>query len=551
MTAGARTTTPDDSALRTEYTELERVRPRVLVADPVASSGLEVLQRDAEVAVRPRLSGAELLRIIPEFDALLVRSATRVTADVLRAGRKLRVVGRAGVGVDNIDVDAATRLGIVIVNAPGATTYAAAEHTMALLLALARHVPQAQASVLRGEWRTGDFVGQELRRKTLGIVGLGRIGSAVARCASGFEMRLLACDPFIAEQHAHSLGVLLCGLEELLRESDFVTLHAPLSPSNRHLIGACELSLLKPTAMLVNCARGEVLDEQALAEALAAGRLAGAALDVFRTEPLPREHALRRLPNVVLTPHLGAATREAQIEVSVDIAGQVLAVLRGEPVPGVVNAPMILTEDEEFLRPYVRLVEVLGAFLSQLAQARMETLELTYSGEIGEYDVGLLTAAAIKGLLAPVSEERVNLVNARLVARGRGLRVVEHKETTPESNYANLVSLRLREDGSQRLVAGTLLQSEARIVRIDQYSVDIEPSGHLLLTHHLDRPGMIGRVGTLLGACDINISAMQVGRLGRRGEAIMVLNVDEPLTPEMLNQIAEFPDVWSVRQVSL
>jgi D-3-phosphoglycerate dehydrogenase len=524
--------------------------PRILVADPLAEAGLEILRGAAQVTVRPGLSPAQLLETVGDYDALVVRSATKVTRDVLEAGRCLRVVARAGVGVDNIDVEEATRRGIVVVNSAGGSTFAATEHTFALLLALARNVPQAMQSLQRGAWTPAKFVGVELRGKTLGIVGLGRIGTQVARRALAFEMRVIATDPFISREHAESNGVELVPLETLLAEADVLTLHAPLGPQSAGMMGAPELARLKPGALLVNCARGGLVDEEALRLALDAGHLGGAALDVFQEEP-PRDTALLSHPRVVVTPHLAASSREAQREVATEVARLVLACLRGEHVPGAVNAPLRVAGEIEVIEPYLKLAETLGRAMTQLTEARLETVELTYSGELAAHDVTPLTAAAIKGLLAPVTEQRVNLINARLVARSRGLNVREQKADRPEASYTNLITLTVHQDGTRRTVAGTLLQDTPHLVRIDDYWVDVVPEGHVLMTHHLDKPGMIGKVGTLLGEGDVNISAMQVGRRHQRGDAIMILNLDEPLSKELEGRIAAIPDVRSVRQVSL
>lgn len=530
--------------------ELSTKRARILVADPIAEAGVEILRREAEVTVQTGLTPERLIEVIGEYEALVVRSATKVTKPVLEAARRLRVIGRAGVGVDNIDLDEATRRGIVVVNSAGASTITVAEHTIALLLALVRNVPQAMASLLRGEWTPSKFVGIELRGKTLGIVGLGRIGTQVARRALAFEMRVIATDPFISREHAESLGVELVPLDRLLAEADIISLHAPLSPQNEQLMSEREFARMKRGAWLVNCARGALVDEAALRRALDEGHLSGAALDVFAQEP-PVGSLLIGHPKVVCTPHLAASSREAQVEAGMDVARLVLACLRGEHVSGAVNAPLRTPGDIEFIEPYLKLAETLGRALTQLAEARLETVELTYAGELAAHDVTPLTAAAIKGLLAGVTEERVNLINARIVARSRGLNIVERKAERPEANYANLITIAVLANGDRHLVAGTLLQDEPRIVRIDDYWVDVMPSGHMLVTHHLDRPGIIGRVGTLLGEGDVNISSMQVGRRVRRGEAIMIMNLDEPLPRALLDQIAAIPDIRRVKQVSL
>ncbi len=525
--------------------------PRILVSDPLAGPGLELLQAGADVTVAPGLAGEALLEAVREHDALVVRSATKVTREVLEAGARLRVVGRAGVGVDNIDVEAATRRGIVVVNSAGASTIAVAEHAFALMLALARNVAPASASVARGEWVPGTYVGTELHGKVLGIVGLGRIGSQVARRARAFEMRVVTHDPFVSPALAAACGAELVDLDRLLAESDIVSLHAPLGASTGGMVDASALSLMKRGAWLVNCARGGLVDEAALVELLDAGHLGGAALDVFAQEPLPAASPLRTHPRVLCTPHLGASTREAQVEVATDVARLVLACLRGEHVAGAVNAPLRIPEEIAYLEPYLRLGERLGRALVQLTEARLDAVEVTFHGEVADHDTGSVTAAVIKGLLAPVSEERVNIINARHVARSRGLHVSERKVDASDSPYANVVSVEMGTGEARRSIAGALVGSESRLVRLDGYAVDVVPTGHVLVTRHVDRPGMIGRVGTILGEGDVNISAMQVGRREQRGEAVMVMTLDEPVTREVVARLASIEGILSVKQVTL
>jgi D-3-phosphoglycerate dehydrogenase len=523
---------------------------RVLITDPIAPDGVAYLRQHATVEVRPGLTPAELLEIIGDYTALVVRSETKVTRQVIEAARQLRVIGRAGVGVDNIDVDAATSRGIVVVNAPAGNTVAVAEHTIGLLLAVARRIPQAHASLRRGEWQRSRFIGTEVRNKVLGIVGLGRIGREVARRAQGLEMRVIAFDPYVSADHARRVGVELTDLPTLLRTADFVSIHTPATAQTQGLIGAAELALLKPTAYVINCARGGIVDETALLQALQEGRIAGAALDVFAKEP-PGEHPLLQLDNVVATPHLGASTQEAQVSVALEVAEQVIAVLDGRPAPYAVNAPIVLPETLAVLEPYLRLCETLGQLATQLAEGQLESVEVTYSGEIAEYDTAALQATVIRGLLAPISEERVNIVNAPMIARRRGLKVAERKTTVAE-NYTNLVTVTLRTDRGERAVTGTVMNGEPHIVRIDGYWVDLVPRGDfVLLSRHIDRPGIIGKVGTLLGEADINISSMQVGRLRPRGQALMALTVDEPIPPEVLERIRAVADIEQVRVVRL
>lgn len=521
---------------------------RILVADPLAPEGLELLRRHAHVDVG--VAPGTLRDRIGEYDALVVRSETRVGRAEVAAGRRLRVIGRAGVGVDNIDVEAATERGIVVVNTPGANTIAAAEHTIGLLLAAARNIPAAAASLRRGEWQRSRYVGVELRGKTLGLIGLGRIGVEVARRVQAFEVDVVAHDPFVGVEIARRMGIELLPLPELLAISDFVSLHLPLNEQTRGIIGAAELALMKPSAILVNCARGGLVDEAALLAALCEGRLAGAALDVFAEEP-PRHNPLLEHPRVVATPHLGASTREAQIGVSVEVAEQVVAVLEGRPAAHAVNAPPLPPEALHLLQPFLTLGDLLGRLVGQLTEGQWQSIEIGYRGEISEHDTSAIKAACLQGLLAPVSDEPVNLINAPHLARRRGIAVVERKggEQIP---YTNLLTLALRTDRGQRMVGGTVYDGEPHVVRLDGYPLDLAlHGGHILVTHHLDRPGVIGKVGTLLGQADINISWMQVGRQQPRGEALMVLGVDEPIPPDVLQRVKEVTGIDDVRVVRL
>jgi D-3-phosphoglycerate dehydrogenase len=518
---------------------------KILVADPLAEDGLERLRRAGEVTVVSKLEESELVRRIPDFDALVVRSETRVTEPVIEAGRKLRVVGRAGVGVDNIDVPAATRRGIVVVNAPRGNIVAAAEHTMALLFALARWVPQADASVKRGEWTRSKFIGSEIRGKTLGVIGLGNVGSEVAKRAHGLEMDVIAYDPIVSVERAELFNVALVGLSELLERSDFVTVHVPLIDSNRNLIGASQLALMKPTARLINTARGGIVDEAALCEALQAGRLAAAAADVFETEP-PGNSPLLQLPNFVATPHIAASTLEAQVSVAFDVAEEVAAVLAGDLPRFAVNAPALPPEELAYLRPFAHLTERLAALHAQLFGGRVGTIELDFEGELAEHDVNLLVAAAIKGVVQPFTEERINAVNARLIAANRGIRLVERR-SRPHSSYASLVTVRILDHE----IAGTVLMGEARTVRIDSFRVDLVPDGRFLVSRHEDRPGVVGRVGSILGEHDVNIASMQVGRDAPRGSAMMILAVDDRVAAEVLTRLREVEGMSDLRYVEL
>jgi D-3-phosphoglycerate dehydrogenase len=528
----------------------EEEAPVILVADPIAEDGLALLRQYASVEV---VAGdrAALERRLPAAAALLVRSETRVTPELLAAAPRLRVIGRAGAGVDTIDVDAATARGIVVVNAPGGNAVAAAEHALALLFALARRVAAADASMKRGRWARGDYLGSELTGKTLGLVGLGRVGTEVARRALGLDMRVLVYDPYVPEEHARHLGLEPIDLDGLLETSDVVSLHVPLTEATRGLINAERIARMRPTALLINCARGGLVDEAALLTALDDGRLAGAGLDVYAREPVGADDPLPRHPRVVATPHLGASTVEAQANVAAQIAGEVLAVLEGRPAQFAVNAPSLRPEDAEFLQPYTGLVLMLGKLATQLADGHLRSAEVSYRGEIADRNVTVLTAAAIQGLLEPVSAARLNLVNARLVAQQRGLEVVEVKSATPDQ-YTNLVRVTVHTVAGATSVAGVIAEGRATVVQIGEYALHLPPTpGYLLVTQHFDRPGIIGLVGTLLGEADINISSMQVGRRAPRGRALMLLSVDEPVPPSVVERIRQAANIETIKVIKL
>ena len=523
---------------------------KVLVADPIAQEGIEALRAHAEVDVKLGMSPDELIAIIGEYDALVVRSDTQVSKEVIEAGEKLQVIARAGVGVDNIDVEAATRKGIVVVNAPSGNIISAAEHTIALMLAMARHIPQANAVLRSGQWRRHDFIGVEVRGKTLGIIGLGNVGTEVVRRAKGLEMRIIAHDPFVSLEYAGTLGVELVSLDELLRQSDFITLHTPLSELTKGLIGAKELAKVKPTVCLINCARGGIINEQALFEAVEKGKVAAAAIDVFAEEPVT-ESVLFQSDRIIVTPHLAASTAEAQTTVALDVAEQIGAALRGQPPRYAVNVPFIPPETVAVVGPFLGVSQHIGRLLTQLAKGQMSAISIKYEGEIANHDTAVLKAAIIGGLLETISEERVTLVNAHLIAQRRGLKITEHKDSICE-NYGNLVTVEVRTSVGQTTVAGTVMRGEPHIVRVDDYWIDVVPSGgYFLFSDHRDRPGLIGTVGIILGQADINISSMQVSRLEPRGQALMVLGLDEPVGEEQREQLLAIPDIYTIKMVKL
>ncbi|MFC1948891.1 phosphoglycerate dehydrogenase [Chloroflexota bacterium] len=523
---------------------------KVLVADAVSEEGINILRSYAEVDVKTDLKPEELVSIIGDYEALVVRSQTRVTAGVIEAGKKLQIIARAGVGVDNIDVDEATRRGIVVVNTPTGNTTAAAEHTIALMLSVARHIPQANTMLRSGVWQRGDFTGVEVRGKILGIIGLGNVGSEVARRARGLEMKLIASDPFISVDYARNLQVELVPMEQLLRESDFITLHIPLTTSTKGMIGTKELALVKPEVRIINTARGGLIDEEALVKAVNEGRVAGAAFDVFDTEPLTRS-ILFDVENIIVTPHLGASTTEAQAMVSEDAAEQVVAVLKGQPARTAVNAPFISVENISVLAPFIKAAATAGKLIAQLVEGQMGSISIKYEGEISNYDTNVLKAAVLGGLLEEISEERVNLVNANMVAARRGLSVTEQKEATSE-NYASLISVEVATSKDNITVATTVVRGETHIARVENYWLDIYPAeGYFLFCDHLDRPGLLGEVGGVTGDANIDISAMHVGRLKPRGEALMILTLDEPVPEEQRQKILAVPDVYSAKFVKL
>ncbi|MBA2718712.1 MAG: phosphoglycerate dehydrogenase [Chloroflexi bacterium] len=522
---------------------------RILVAEPIAREGIERLRAAHDVDERPGISPDELCSILPGYDALVVRSQVQVDAAVIAAaGSRLQVVGRAGVGVDNVDLDAATAAGITVVNAPTGNTIAAAEHTFALLYGVARKVAAADASIRRGEWKRAQFTGLELRGRTLGIVGLGKIGQAIAARAVAMEMTVLASDPFVtAEQAAHH-GVELVGFDALIERSDVISVHVPLTRSTRGLIGKDQLDRMKPGAIVLNVARGGVLDEAAVADALCDGRLGGAGIDVFETEP-PTGSPLLDAPNTLLTPHLGASTAEAQVLVAEEVADQVLDVLAGRSARYAVNAPLLTPETARAIAPYLPLAEMLGRFFAQFARRGVRTVTLEIAGELAAYDATPLTAAVLRGMIETSTTQRVNLVNAASLAKARGITVVERK--TPDAGgYAAQITLSGESGNRTTTVAGTVAGGEQRLTRLDAYRLDVEPADVMLITNHRDRPGMIGRIGQILGEADVNISAMHVGRSAPRADALMVLALDEDVPPEVADAIRSQEaviELWTIR----
>ncbi len=523
---------------------------RILVTDGLSPRGVEVLRQTEkfEVDVRDRLGTDELLACIDNYDGLIVRSATKVTAPILQATRRLKVVGRAGVGVDNVDVEAATARGILVMNAPSGNTLTTAEHAFSLLLALSKNVPQATASMKGGRWEKKAFVSVEVAGKTLGVIGLGRIGGEVARRGKGFAMRVIAYDPFISEEAAAALGVELVEIPDLFRRADFITIHTPLTPETHHLIDGKAIAQMRTGVRIVNCARGGIVDEAALYEALKSRKVAGAALDVFEQEPITNS-PLFELPNFICTPHLGASSEEAQENVAVEIAQQIVDYLQKGIIRNALNAPSMDPELYKVLQPYLTLSEKLGRLASQLAEGRMHEVRIDYRGEIAGYDPAPLTAAVVKGALDPFMEDAVNYVNALALAKGRSIRVIESK-VLEEADYTSLITVAVRSDRGTSEVAGTLFSHrEPRVIRIDEFRLEAIPEGYLLIFSNLDVPGVIGTIGTLLGKHQVNIAGMSLGRERPGGRAVSVVNVDTPIPAHVLEEIRRLPNIVFVKLV--
>ncbi len=526
--------------------------PKVLVSDPIDRAGIDILSQVAQVDVKTGLPPEELVRIIPEYDALMIRSGTQVTQEVIQSGTHLKIIGRAGVGVDNVDVNAATRQGIVVVNSPEGNTIAAAEHTLAMMLSLSRFIPDANQSTKSGEWNRKDFIGAEVYKKTLGVIGLGKIGSHVAKAAKAMGMRLLAYDPFISLERAEQIGCRLVELDLLVREADYITLHMPKTPETANLLNAEAIAKMKPNVRIVNCARGGLIDEAALAQALEEGRIAGAALDVYGNEPLEADSPLRKLgKNTILTPHLGASTAEAQINVAIDVAEQIRDVLLGLPARSAVNIPGLYPEAMEKLRPYLQLAETLGTLVGQLAGGRVEVLNVRMQGDLADRESKPIVVAALKGLLSPALRERVNYVNASIEAKERGIRVIETRDASIR-DYTDSLHLEAKGSLGSHSVTGALLgDGEIRITNVDDFPINVPPIQHMLFTRHRDMPGIIGKIGSLLGSFNVNIASMQVGRKIVRGDAVMVLSLDDPLPDGILEEILKVAGIRDAYTVML
>jgi len=529
--------------------------PKVLVADPVSQRGVDELGAGGqlEVVVKTGLPEAEILKIIPEFSALVVRSQTKVTAAVLEAAPNLKVVGRAGVGVDNVDVEAATRRGVIVMNTPGGNTVSTAEHAFSLLMSIARNIPQADASMKAGRWDRKKFEGVELYDKSLAILGMGRIGTELARRAMAFGMRVLAYDPYLSTAKARSLQVELAeDIDSLLPRADFITMHMPLTDETRHMLDARRLALCKKGVRIVNCARGGLVDESALCEALKSGQVAAAALDVYEVEPPPAEFPLRSAPNIVFTPHLGASTAEAQENVGIEIAQAIRAALLEGEIRNAVNMPSIDAKTAAVVRPYLTLGDRMGRFVAQLAPKRNDRIVITYGGKAVEMPVDAISRAILTGFLKHAGGEEVNSVNVRSMASTLGLDV-EEVRSSEQTDFNEWLHVAVFSGGEKVSVGGTFFgaKNDPRIVRVNGRSVEVTPSGVVLMLENRDRPGIVGHIGTILGTGNVNIASMSLSRTEQGGRALTILNLDSQPGADLIAKFTADPDIHSARVISL
>ncbi len=528
-------------------------KPKVLVADSISPKGVELLESGGQllVQVKTGLKEADLVAIAADYSAIVVRSQTKITAKVIDAAKQLKVVGRAGVGVDNVDVDAATRRGVIVMNTPGGNTISTAEHAFSLLVSIARNIPQADASVKAGKWDRKSFEGVELHGKTIGIFGMGRIGTEVARRVMAFGMRAVAYDPYLSPSRARSLQVeLFEDLDQVLAQSDFVTMHMPLTAETKHIINAERISKMKRGARIVNCARGGLIDEQALFEALKSGQIAAAALDVYEAEPPPSDFPLRSLANVVFTPHLGASTAEAQESVGIEIAEAIRSILLEGVIRNAVNVPNIDAKTLAVIAPYLAFGEKLGRFLRQVAPKRCEMLSINYSGKVNEFETSPISRYILKGFLEEAGGGEVNPVNATSLAATLGLKTIETKDSAA-GEFTDLVDLQAVGHGETVSVAGTFIGSSPRIIRINGRHVEARSVGVLLLLENHDVPGIVGQIGTVLGAHSVNIANMSLSRDHRGGEVLTVLNLDSVPDETIIESLLTNPNIKSARVVRL
>ncbi len=526
---------------------------KVLVSDKLAPEGVKILEEspDIEVTVQTQWEPGELKEKIKGYHGLIIRSATKVTEEVIEAADCLKVVGRAGIGVDNVDRNAASRKGIVVMNTPTANTVTTAEHALSMMAALARKIPQATASMKNGKWEKSKFSGVELYEKTLGVIGIGNIGSILVRQALGLGMTVIAYDPFITAERARQLGAELVELDELFARSDFISTHVPKTEQTYHLLRAENFAKMKKGVRIINCARGGVVKEDDLVEAIKSGQVAGAALDVFEKEPLDPSSPLVGMDEIILTPHLGASTAEAQMKVAVEVAKQVVDFLTRGVIKNAVNIPSVDPETMAQIEPFINLAARMGRFMGQLVEGRLSEVQIEYTGKVADADTRPLTSTLLQGLLEPILKEMVNLVNAPYLAKDRGITVKE-SSTSESKDYTSLITMKLITDQGERTIAGTLFARKyPRIVNIDGYGVEVVPEGNLLVFTNEDKPGVIGRVGTLMGDSSVNIARMQLGRSAPQQDAVAVLTVDSPIPDEVVGKLLELPFIKSATQLKL
>jgi D-3-phosphoglycerate dehydrogenase len=525
---------------------------KILISDPLAKEGLDILKKvkSFKVDEKPKLPPEELKKIIKDYDAIVIRSGTKLTKDIIENANKMKVIGRAGVGVDNVDVDAASLKGIVVMNAPGGNTISTAEHAFSILLALLRNIPQSNASLRENLWERKKFMGSQAFGKKLGIIGMGRIGTEVAKRAIAFGMKVIAYDPYLSAEKAKELNVEVVTFKKLISQADCITIHTPLTDDTRHLISKDEFKAMKKGVRIVNCARGGIVDEKALADAIKKGIVMGAAMDVYEKSP-PVNNPLIGLDCVVATPHLGASTKEAQVNVAIDIAKQVRDALQGKGYTNAVNLPAVDPEILEIVKPYIDLAEKLGKFQGQVIEGSINQVNIKYSGDIAKYTLAPVTMGLVKGLLTPILEEDVNYVNAQVIAKSRGIKIVESKQQEAE-DFSSLISIEVVTNKSKSEVAGTMFtKQDPRIVKVNDFYVDAVPAGYMILTKHKDVAGMIGQIGTILGKNKINIAAMAVGRKKKGGEAITVINIDAAVKDKALRGIKSAKNIKDVKLIKL
>lgn len=525
---------------------------KVLVSDAMASEVAEILGNTPgiKVDVKTGMKPDELKAIIKDYDALIVRSSTKATAEIIAAADKLAAIGRAGAGVDNIDIPAASKRGIVVMNTPGGNTITTAEHAIAMMLSLVRKIPQATASMKAGKWEKSKFMGNEYCGKTLGVIGLGRVGAIVADRAQGLKMNVIAYDPFISPDVAEQLGIPLVALDEIYAKADFITIHSSLSKETKNLIEASAIAKMKKGVFLINCARGGIVNEKDLYEALKAGHIAGAAIDVFEEEPT-KNMELISLENVVCTPHLGASTDEAQTNVAIAIAQQIAAYFTTGEIKGAVNFPSVSAELMTVIKPYLTLAEKLGAFQSQIIDGAIQEVNIEYSGEILNHNLAPVTISLLKGLLEPILQETVNYINAPVIAKERGIKVVESRSTEMK-DYTNMIALTVKTSKETSATAGALFgKNDQRIVRINEFSVEIVPEGNILAVSNDDQPGVIGNLGTTLGKNGVNIARLHLSRDSEAKKALVVLNTDSVVEEDVLEKLRKLPHVISIKTIQM